>query len=289
MVDRTIWYGFIVSFYPKFYRKIVFQPFGRSLEYLTLFVILFSLVLSLKYVFNTREWIQEAGRWIKTDFARELANNMPEINIINGEVSSPVEQPYIYELDESAFILDTTGSMDSLDQYTNCILITKHKFIIKKTERGNVEIEEYDVPMIRSLNLAARSKGAIIRLSIGGRSIISLTDKFVDKCANISRHNIKYIIPIIPISLFLYYITAKLIHLMLFSLISLIICKITDARLKYRHLLNIGAYVIIPSAILAELIKLCGINPPLLWIPYLGFYVVFLTMAILQSGTRGTG
>ena len=288
MSNRTIWYGFFVSIYPRLYRNITFQPFGRSTEYLTLFVIFLSIVLSLKYVFNTKEWIQDAGRWIKTDFAQGLADTMPEINIIDGEVSSPVEQPYIYELGESAFVLDTTGVMDSLDQFTNCILITENKFIIKKTEGENVEIEEYNVP-IRSLSMSAgQRRGEILRLNIEGHDI-RLTDKLVGICVNMSGIYIKYIILIIPIFFFLYFITAKFIHLLLFSLISLIINKITGAELRYRNLLNAGAYVIATSTILAELIRLCGINPPLLWIAYIGIYVIFITMAILQSRTRGTG
>lgn len=283
MASRTIWYGFIGSFNPKFYREIVFQSFGRSFGYLTLFVLLFSLVFSIKYALITRSWIQEVGWWINTDFAMELSNIVPEINITDGEVSSPEEQPFVYELDGFVFILDTTGSIISLDEYSNGIFITKYKFITKKTEGGTVKIEEHEIPKIKSLNLAAgKSEGEILRLSTGKYSF-HLTNKAIDKWVKIAK---QIIIPVTAITLFLYYLIVKLIHLLIFSLISLIIDKITDARLKFSHLLNIGVYVITPSAILAELFRLGGINPPLIWLIYISLYVAFLVMAILQSRTR---
>ena len=286
MARRNICYGFIGSFNPKFYKEISSQSFGRSFGYLVLFVLLFSLVFSVKYTVIARTFIQEFEWWIKSDFAMELSRIVPEINITDGEVSSPEEQPFVYELDEFVFILDTTGNTISLDEYLNGIFITKYKFITKKTEGGTVKIEEYDIPKINSFNLAAgKSEGEIIRISIEGQRL-NLTDKMISGWIDATR---RIILPLIPIFLFLYCLIANLIHLMLFSLISLIIDKITDARLKFSHLLNIGVYVITPSAILAELFRLCGVSFPLHWIIYLIVYIIFLSMAITQVRSRSIG
>ncbi len=286
MADRSIWFGFIGSFAPKFYKQIAFQSFGRSFWYLTLLVLFISLIFSIKYTIIAREWIQEAGWWINTDFANELHDFLPEINIKDGEVSSPVEQPFIHNWKEFAFILDTTGKITSLVEYKNGILITKYKFIIRKTEDGKIETKEYDLSKISSLKIIpAEKEGEILGLIYKDRKF-SLTDEVVDKWVGIIR---RFILPIIAVSLLLYQLIAKLILLLLFSLVSLIVNKIVDAKLEYRHLLNIGVYALTPYVAMAVLFGLSNFKMPLLWLIHIGLYIAFIIFAILQSRTRSVG
>ena len=111
----NVWFGFIGSFNPKFYKEVSRQPFGRSFGYLMLFLLVMSLVLSVKYTFYMRVGVEKAVEWLSTDFAKKLPEVLPVINIKDGEVSSPVRQPFVYEGEGFAF--DVPPLLPMLSEY----------------------------------------------------------------------------------------------------------------------------------------------------------------------------
>ena len=84
---RNVWFGFVGSFSPRFYKEIVSQSFGRSFGYLVLLVLTMSLVLSIKYSFNAQTGIQKGVEWINANLAEKLSEFLPEITIKDGKLS----------------------------------------------------------------------------------------------------------------------------------------------------------------------------------------------------------
>ncbi len=269
---KNIWFCFIGSFSPKFYKNIVSQSFARSFGYLSLLVLVLSLVLSVKYTLNTRVAIQKFVEWINTVFVEKIPEFLPEINIKNGKVSSPAEQPLIREWKEFAFILDTTGTITSLDKYKNGILLTKHTLIVKHTERSKTQTEEYDLSKVKSFKITPGEKeGEFITLNFEGRKF-NLTQNNIERWSDIV---VKIIFPIMVASLFFYYLLAKIFHLLLFSLLSLIVNGVTNAKLKYDNLLNIGVLALTPPVVFSVLVAVFGLKIPLFGLIYIGFIVYF--------------
>lgn len=289
---RNVWFGFIGSFNPKFYREISHQSFGRSFGYLTLLLLVMSLSLSIKYTFDIRGWIQKGVEWVNTDFSKKLPEFLPEINIIDGELSSPMKQPLIHEWENEfnpnletekfAFILDTTGAVTSLDGYPNGILITKHKLVIKYRENMRSKLEEYEFSDIKYFRMSpSDTEGALIDLTFEGEKF-TLTKEHVIRWSKTIE---KAVFPILLVSLWLGYLFAKLFHLFFFSILSAIVNKVSGANLSYSNLLNIGVFAMTPPVTFALLAALSGIRIPLIGLIYIGLYCAFLVMGITQSKT----
>jgi hypothetical protein len=280
---KSIWLGFRGSFNPEFYRGIVTQSFGRSFGYFLLLILAVSIIFSIKYTADARGVIGEVITWINTEFAERLPEFLPEITIKDGEVSSPAEQPYIHEWEEFVFILDTTGSITSLDDYQNGVLITKRTIIVRTIEDGKIKTEEHDLSMITSLNIGpGKGEGELITFSFQEWRL-SVTQENVTKW---SKFISRALVPLIVVFLFFYHFTTKFIHLLFFSLVSLIANRIVDAGLEYSHLLNIGIFALTPPLALAVLVMVFGLTIPMFWLLYIVVYCAFLIMAIKRCKTR---
>lgn len=276
---KSIWFCFIGSFSPKFYKNIVSQSFARSFGYLVMLVFAVSLVLSVKYTVNTRVVTQKFVEWINAVFVEKLPEFLPEIHINNGEVSSPAEQPLVREWEKFAFILDTTGTITSLDKYKNGILLMKHTLVVKHTETGKTKTEEYDLSKVKLFKMTPGEKeGEFIILNFEGREF-SLTQNDIERWSNIFG---QAILPIMVVGLFFYYLLAKIFQLLLFSLLSLIVNGVTNSKLKYDNLLNIGILALTPSVVFSVLAEVLGLAIPLFGLIYIGLYSLFLVMAISE-------
>jgi hypothetical protein len=280
---KSIWLGFRGSFNPEFYRGIVTQSFGRSFGYFLLLILAVSIISSIKYTADARGVIGEVVTWINTEFAERLPEFLPEITIKDGEVSSPAKQPYIHEWEEFVFILDTTGSITSIDDYQNGVLVTKRTIIVRTIENGKIKTEEHDLSMITSLNIGpGKGKGELITFSFQEWRL-SVTQENVTKW---SKFISRALVPLIVVFLFFYHFTTKFIHLLFFSLVSLIANRIVDAGLEYSHLLNIGIFALTPPLALAVLVMVFGLTIPMFWLLYIVVYCAFLIMAIKRCKTR---
>lgn len=288
---RNVWFGFVGSFSPRFYKEIVHQSFGRSFGYLVLLVLVMSLVLSVKYSFDARAGIQKGAEWVNANLAEKLSEVLPEVTIKDGKLSSPVQQPLVREWEDFdddlgmgkfAFILDTTGAITSLDGYPNGILITEGKMVVKYKEAGRSKIEEMEFSDIKSFRMTpGEEEGVLIDFNFEGEDF-KLTEDIIGKWAGIIG---KLLFPVIMVGVFIYYLAAKLLQVLLFSLLSLIVNSANNAKLKYDNLLNIGVFAVTPAVTLAVLTALLNIKIPMFAIIYIGLYSAFLITAIVQIKT----
>ena len=158
-------------------------------------------------------------------------------------------------------------------------MITKRTIIVRTIEDGKIETEEHDLSMITSLNIGpGKEEGELVTFSFQEWKL-SVTQENVRKW---SKFISRALLPLIVVFLFFYHFIVKFIHLLLFSIFSLIANRIVDARLEYSHLLNIGVFAITPPVALTVLARVLGIKIPLFWLIYIGVYCAFLIMAIKQ-------
>ena len=246
--------------------------------------------MSAKYSFDARAWIQKGAEWVNTNLTKKLSEVLPEITIKDGELSSPVKQPLIYEWEDEnmaeamgdghfVFILDTTGAVTSLDGYPNGILMTKDKLVFKYQEAGRSKIEEMEFKDIKSFKMTpGKEEGVLINFSVNGQDS-KLTEDIIEKWAVIIG---KFLFPVIMVGIFIYYLAAKLLQVLLFSLLSLIVNSANNTKLEYSNLLNIGVFAMTPAVVLAVLAAVFNVTVPMFGFIYMGLYVAFLVMGVMQ-------
>jgi len=247
------WKGFVMSFNPVNYEKIVKQKFGRSFIYLLIFIIIISAFLSVKFSTTITQ--------VANKFIEKVGEKIPEISITDGEVAVPITQPYIYEVENYVFIIDTTGQITSLDNYQSGVLLTKNKFMYK--DQAKMKTESYDLAQVKSVRITPE----VLRngLKKGG----------------------KFLIPGLFIAITIYFLFAKIIQLFLFSLASLFTNQLKRKNLSYPELLNIGIYALTPPTLLATIMILFDLNFPLFALIYSLFYILILVVAIGKIPQQG--
>ncbi|MBM3252841.1 MAG: DUF1189 domain-containing protein [Candidatus Omnitrophica bacterium] len=233
----------------SFYRYIKSQPFATGFKYLLLFLLIITVALSIRFSFIIVNGTNFIADWIST--------NIPEITIRNGEVSSPVEQPYKKGTNDFVFILDTTGQTMSISpEYRAGILLLKNKIVHKQSE---VETREYDL---------SRTPYFVLNKTI------------VDRIKSIF---VWITIPLMVVFLYLYYIIAKLFQALLFSLLTLIINAASGLKIAYSGLLNIGVFNLTLPTLLGAIVDITGLRMPFFWLIYTGVYIVYLVIMTIGS------
>ncbi len=230
----------------KFYKDVKDFQISKSMKYIFLLIFLITLVLTVRYSYDVRRGLDIAVDWAKI--------NLPVIEIQNGVASVDVKQPYRVEEEGFTLIIDTTGEVTSLDGYDKGILLMKNKLVYKE---GDVKTETYDLSNVAALRI---------------------DENFM----NVLSKNITWILfPFMLIGMFLYFCVARFLQIFIFSIISLAASSITNVKLRYKQLFNIGVYAITPSAILGGLLALFGIQLPLFGLLFAGLYIAYLIMAIM--------
>ncbi len=247
------WKSVINSFNPNSYVKITGQKFGRSFLYLFLLIITISLFLSVR--------LSSTIVHLTSEFVGKVGEKIPEIRITEGVVSVPIAQPYVYVVENYAFIIDTTGQVSSLDDYDSGMLLTRDKLIYK--DKARMKTESYDLSKINSLYLTPETLN------------------------NWLRKGSKVLIPILFIILVIYYLVAKNIQLFLFSLAALLANQIKNKKLSYHELLNIGVYALTPPTLLASVMILFNLRFPLFGLIYSLLYILIIVLAVGRIPQQG--
>lgn len=105
----------------------------------------------------------------------DLMKKIPDFQVVNGEFSSSIKQPFIYKWDKGELIVDTTGKYDSLDkvpkaeEMESVFLVNKDKLISHRIRLGQAEdktskMPKFDSFIVNQENLA-RWAGIVIHWS----------------------------------------------------------------------------------------------------------------------------
>lgn len=142
-------YSTIQAIYMSFFSRSFYKDVGgnwRGTSFLYLFLLLaltwIPLMFKLQTGFNS----------FITDEAPKLIRQVPKIMISKGEAKTDVEMPYFIKdiKGNPLMAIDTTGKINSIDEAGVTALITKNKFIVKKSA---VETRTFDLSQIDELTV----------------------------------------------------------------------------------------------------------------------------------------
>jgi hypothetical protein len=98
------------------------------------------------------------------------------------------------------------------------------------------------------------------------------------------------IFPVLLLIWFVVYSFTKPLHVLIFSLVSLIIAGILKHKLAYSQLWNIGTYAIVPATCLAAVMVIFGLRVLFFPLFYCLVYIVYLYLgihAVANEQTQG--
>jgi len=231
----------------KFYKQVKNFSVGKSIKYILSVAFLISLILTIRYSYGFGKGLDIATEWMK--------KNLPVIDIKDGVASVDVEQPYKVTQEDFAMIIDTTGKTASLDGYKKGILLMKDKVIYKDSE---AKTEIYSLADVKALRIDENFMSAI-------------------------RKNAVWIIfPFMLLGIYLYFIAARFLQILIFSLVTIFASAVTKIQLTYKQIFNMGTYAITPSMLLGAIAALfMKVIPGAAWV-YCGVYIIYLVAGLLN-------
>ncbi len=269
-------FGLIGAFDTKHYGKIYKQSVGRSVGFLVVLALIISAVLSVRYSFVVISGFSAVRSWAHSDLGK-IASEFPAVEVDKGVLVEP-KGSFTKDLGGKLYIViepDPEAAKAVADKYENLVLLTQKKFLTKQTAGRNAssEVKTYDLQE-KSFKLSSRPDGFL--LSMDGKTF-ALTPQVVDKWFRV----VSWLVyPFMLIILWGIYAVIKPLHVFIFSLVSWIICLLTDVKLSYKELWNIGSYAIVPAVCVAVLVGLTGKMFAFFPAIYILLYIAYLYLAV---------
>lgn len=231
----------------KFYKDVKSFSVGKSIKYVLSFILLISLILTIRYSYGFGAGLNIAAEWMK--------KNLPVIDIKNGIASVDVEQPYKVSQDDMVVIIDTTGKTSSLDGYKRGVLLMKDKVLYKESD---AKTEIYNLADVKNLKI---------------------NQNFINTIKN---NAVWIILPFMFAGIYIYLAVARFLQIVVFSIITIFAAAVTKTQLTYTQIFGIGAYAVTASMILGGIAALfMRAIPGVGWV-YCGIYTIYLVMAIMN-------
>ena len=246
---------FFRIFYQSFYSRSLYRRVGTEMKG---FGFMYLLFLSLLLILPTIAGTFFPG---STGFSKAILTairQMPDISIINGEFTANVPQPYLMQIggekDEPVkIIIDTTGSITSLDGRNEQILITKTELIAKKND---VETKTMKFTKFKKL---------------------SLTHQNVEKWARWAW------LALLPFIFFSIYVV-KVVLALFYGLIGLILRSACGAgHLGYEQIVRLSSAVLTPPSVIAVLLSTAGLKIPFHSMIFFLLTIFFLVFALRSN------
>jgi hypothetical protein len=135
---------FLAFFSKRLYRDVGYNWKGANFAYLFLLLAICCLPATL----HTRKDMLQSLETGQVD----LINQIPEIQIRNGHVSTEKEIPYYINLKDGSplAIVDTTGSMNYIDNSSTLAMLTETKLIVRY---GPNHFNTFDLSGVENLNI----------------------------------------------------------------------------------------------------------------------------------------
>ncbi len=246
----NIFKQFAVSLYsPKLMAMFRFQKIGKTIGYIFVMMLIAYIFIGINIALLISNGVNQ--------FDQAVNEGLPDFQLANGELTSPIEEPIIRENSLQTFIFDTTGAVtrDDLEQYGETVAFLDDRVIIK----SGGTVDELKYSMFKDLNLT--------KSDVMG---------FLDK--------LKAFLPfIIAFAIILAYIFAtalKFIGVSVLALIGLVIKSITKRNLSYRQLWILSAYAAtLPTIFFAIMDALTIVVTGQFWI-YWFVATVMLTLVV---------
>ncbi len=200
-------------------------------------------------------WIPQTIK-VHIGFAERLDENapafllqVPPITIRNGEVSTPVETPYVITSNtgEAIAIIDLTGEYTHLDDTTAVILLTEDKLYLKNEQRRRTDI--HDLSRVQNFSL---DRSDFERWAVMARKWLWLG----------------FYLVVVP-SEFVY----RIVQALLYAAVGLLFCQSLKISLEYLTLVRLAVIAVTPVILLQTALGLANIRFP-------GAFVLWLAIAL---------
>jgi hypothetical protein len=262
-------FGMFGAFNPQFYPKIAKQSIGRTIGFILVFV-------SIRYTAMVLSGFSAANKWVSQNLGK-IASEFPVVSMDKGTITEP-KQTFIKEYEKKfAFIIepDTVAARAMVDKFPNLALLTQKLLIVKQTKDsgGTSEIKNYNMEN-SSFTITPDASGFKV---IFQQKQLELKPQTIKKWLDVIS---MFVFPALLIIGFAIYSFTKPLQIFVFSLASLIISSITNAKLPYKQLWNIGAYALVPATCLAAFMDIIGLRPPFFALLYCILYITFLFIGI---------
>lgn len=221
-------------FSPSFYRDVGRNWKGICTGYLILLMILACIPTAI--------WANRGCSKLLQNEGKAVIDQVPPISFKDGEISTPVKQPYEITLpgtDQRLIVIDTTGRFTSLEEAEALILLTKTKIIHRQSE---YETRTFDL---------SQSQGEF-----------EFDKEDVARWASTFERYFAYLIyPAILIGSYI----GRLLQILLYGLVGLIFSAAFGAKLKYSALVRLSAVAITPIVIADAVLELLPVQTGSAW------------------------
>jgi hypothetical protein len=229
-------YSMLQPLYLSFFSRELYQDVrknwkGTGFLYLLILLSLTWLPVMVKVHVELSKFIQqEAPKYI---------GQVPKTTIHHGEVSIDKPVPYAINNPDTStpiLVIDTSGSVTSLEQTAAMALLTRNKFLFQKPNKTETRI--YDLSNIDDLTI--------------DRDIVSFwVEVFRKYFATIAY----------PFALAASF-TYRVLQMLLYAAIGLLFVKMLKTQLDYLTLLRLASISITPAVLLSTLQMITGIHVP---------------------------
>jgi uncharacterized protein DUF1189 len=233
------------------YRDVAFNKKGTGFGYLFLLLAVCWLILVLSVSYKVGTYIDK--------YSPGFLNQFPEITIIDGQASIRESQPYYIsdpETGESFAVIDTTGSITSLDQTEARMLMTRTSLMF---ERNKFETRTFEFRELEDM--------------LVDRELISNWIEVFKSYFSV------FVYPFALVGSFLY----RVIQVMIYAVIGLLFASICKTELEFTQLLRLTVVALTPSIIINTLLWSTATHLPLS-----GLMFFALTMVYLYLGIKAT-
>jgi hypothetical protein len=243
---------YLSFFSPDLYRDVRTNWKGTGFLYLLL-------LLSLTWL-----PVMTKVHWVLSDAVRQDAPKyiaqVPKLAIQHGEVSIDRPVPFAIVVPDSGtplLVIDTSGSITSFEQTPALALLTRNKFMYRKTDGNETRI--YDLSKIDDFTLD--------RDRVNGW--VQAFRKYFATLAY----------PVVLVSSFTY----RVLQMLLYAAIGMLFVKMLKAPLDYLTLLRLASVSITPVIVLSTLQVLTGIHIPAFWLICFVIAMGYLFFAIKSN------
>lgn len=257
---------------PDYYPDVIKAKFSFSLKFFFFSCFLLSLVLGTTYSLTANKVLDK--------FILEL-KNLPEfypkglvIEIKDGRVKTNQPEPYFIPLPtlpvqaqriplNNLLVIDTQARIEDINKYQTLALLTEENIVFRQSENTQ-EIRAYPLNQIKEFTLnETLIKTLWQKISVYFKYLVPMAVSFIFLGLLIA-------IPLI-----------KFIHLLIFSLFTLLFAKILKVSLGYKKSLQINLHAFILPTLVQEIFNLGGRSIP---IPFFYSLVLLIfNLVILAS------
>jgi hypothetical protein len=238
---------YLAWFSRRFYQDVAQRWRGLALTYLLVLVA----VAWLPNVFRLNGQMET----FRTQDLPPILEQVPKLEILNGELQADVKMPYRIidpESNETLVVIDKNASEEDFDRLNTLILITNNQIISNR----NGFNRSFDLADLEGVSVDKESLGRWID---GGISWI---------------RTLAY--PLLVINSWSY----RFFQALIFGVIGLIMANSMQVKLPYAAVVRLSVIALTPVILIRTLLNFFGISVPLWWLLAFAITVVYLYRAI---------